>query len=99
MPALALKPTYLPSCRFSIRGIHNLIFYGLPSYSHFYSEVCNMLAAGGQAGDASWTCTVLYCRYDAHKLSAVVGAPRAAQMLRSDKPVHLFVTGSEEKNC
>ncbi|XP_062296452.1 U3 small nucleolar RNA-associated protein 25 homolog [Scomber scombrus] len=83
--------------RYTIKGIQNLIFYGLPSYPHFYSEVCNMLSAGGQGEEASWTCTALYSRYDAHKLAAITGAQRAGQMLHSNKSVHLFVTGGEDK--
>ncbi|XP_054862109.1 U3 small nucleolar RNA-associated protein 25 homolog isoform X2 [Amphiprion ocellaris] len=83
--------------RYTIKGIQNLIFYGLPSYPHFYSEVCNMLAAGGQGEAASWTCTALYSCYDAHKLAAITGAQRARQMLHSNKPVHLFITGGEDK--
>uniref|UniRef100_A0A673BYI0 U3 small nucleolar RNA-associated protein 25 homolog n=1 Tax=Sphaeramia orbicularis TaxID=375764 RepID=A0A673BYI0_9TELE len=83
--------------RYTIKGIQNLIFYGLPSYPHFYSEVCNMLAEGGQGEEASWTCTALYSRYDAHKLAAISGAQRAGQMLSSHKTVHLFVTGGEDK--
>ncbi|XP_051806595.1 U3 small nucleolar RNA-associated protein 25 homolog [Acanthochromis polyacanthus] len=84
--------------RYTIKGIQNLIFYGLPSYPHFYSEVCNMLAAGGQGEAASWTCTALYSRYDAHKLAAITGTQRAGQMLHSNKPVHLFITGEEDKD-
>ncbi|XP_023287312.1 digestive organ expansion factor homolog [Seriola lalandi dorsalis] len=83
--------------RYNIKGIRNLIFYGLPSFPHFYSEVCNMLAAGGQGEEASWTCTALYSRYDAHKLAAIGGAQRAGQMLHSNKTVHLFITGGEDK--
>ncbi|XP_037550674.1 U3 small nucleolar RNA-associated protein 25 homolog [Nematolebias whitei] len=83
--------------RYTIKGIHNLIFYGLPTFPHYYSEVCNMLAAGRQGEEASWTCTALYSRYDANKLAAVTGAQRARQMLHSDKNVHLFVTGAEDK--
>ncbi|KAM9842210.1 LOW QUALITY PROTEIN: U3 small nucleolar RNA-associated protein 25 homolog [Aulostomus maculatus] len=84
--------------RYTVKGIQNLIFYGLPSYPHFYSEVCNMLAAGGQGEEASWTCTALYSRYDAHKLAAITGAQRAGQMLHSNKTVHLFITGGEDKD-
>ncbi|KAM7376645.1 hypothetical protein PAMP_006368 [Pampus punctatissimus] len=83
--------------RYTIKGIQNLIFYGLPSYPHFYSEVCNMLSSGGQGEEASWTCTALYSRYDAHKLAAITGAKRAGQMLHSNKTVHLFVTGGEDR--
>ncbi|XP_008397930.1 U3 small nucleolar RNA-associated protein 25 homolog [Poecilia reticulata] len=83
--------------RYAIKGIKHLIFYSLPTFSHFYSEVCNMLAAGGQGEEASWTCTALYSRYDAHKLAAITGAQRAGQMLHSNKNVHLFITGAEDK--
>lgn len=83
--------------RYTIKGIHNLIFYGLPSFPHFYSEVCNMLAAGGQGEEASWTCTTIYSRYDAHKLAAITGTQRAGQMLHSSKTVHLFITGGDDK--
>ncbi|KAI1895152.1 hypothetical protein AGOR_G00103360 [Albula goreensis] len=82
--------------RYAIKGICNLIFYGLPTYAHFYSEVCNMLQAGSSGEEASWTCTVLYSRYDMQRLAAVTGAPRAAQMLQSKKSVHLFVTGEDK---
>ncbi|XP_051504471.1 U3 small nucleolar RNA-associated protein 25 homolog [Myxocyprinus asiaticus] len=83
--------------RNTIKGISNLIFYGLPTYPHFYSEVCNMLQAGVREGSASFTCTALYSRYDTHRLAAITGGERASQMLQSKKPVHLFITG-EEKN-
>ncbi|XP_028995280.1 U3 small nucleolar RNA-associated protein 25 homolog [Betta splendens] len=82
--------------RYTIKGIRNLIFYGLPSFPHFYSEVCNMLETGGLREEASWTCTALYSRYDAHTLAAITGAQRAAQILNSNKPVHLFITGGED---
>ncbi|KAM3833894.1 U3 small nucleolar RNA-associated protein 25 homolog [Diretmus argenteus] len=83
--------------RYTIKGIQNLIFYGLPTFPHFYSEVCNMLAAGGRGEEASWTCTALHSRYDAQKLAAITGAQRAGQMLHSNKTVHLFITGEEDK--
>lgn len=52
------------------------------------------LAASGE--EATLTCTVLYSKYDAQRLAAVVGAERAAQMLQSSKNVHLFVTGETQ---
>ncbi|XP_047668899.1 U3 small nucleolar RNA-associated protein 25 homolog [Tachysurus fulvidraco] len=81
--------------RSTIRGIQNIIFYALPTYAHFYSEVCNMLQVGGSDGSSSFTCTTLYSRYDAHRLAAIGGAERAASMIRSNKSVHLFITGEE----
>nr|XP_056708584.1 U3 small nucleolar RNA-associated protein 25 homolog [Euleptes europaea] len=82
--------------RYTIRGIRNLIFYELPTYPHFYSEVCNMMKLADGEEEATLTCTVLYSKYDAQKLAAVVGVERAAQMLQSSKNVHLFVTGETE---
>ncbi|XP_066535330.1 U3 small nucleolar RNA-associated protein 25 homolog [Hoplias malabaricus] len=79
--------------RYTIKGVQNLIFYALPTYAHFYSEVCNMLQT---SGSTSLTCTALYSRYDTHKLAAITGAERAAQMIQSNKSVHLFVTGEEK---
>ncbi|KAM6165131.1 U3 small nucleolar RNA-associated protein 25 homolog [Erethizon dorsatum] len=81
--------------RYTIRGIRNLIFYELPTYPHFYSDICNMLRATSRGEEATWTCTVLYAKYDAQRLAAVVGVERAAQMLQSKKNVHLFVTGEQ----
>lgn len=82
--------------RYSIRGIRNLIFYELPTYPHFYSDICNMVKLAGMEGEATLTCTAFYSKYDAQKLAAVVGVERAAQMLQSSKNVHLFVTGGTE---
>ncbi|XP_048213138.1 U3 small nucleolar RNA-associated protein 25 homolog [Perognathus longimembris pacificus] len=81
--------------RYTIKGIRNLIFYELPTYPHFYSEICNMLQATNRGEEATWTCTVVYCKYDAQRLAAVVGVERAAQMLQSQKNVHLFITGEK----
>uniref|UniRef100_A0A8C5N1N6 U3 small nucleolar RNA-associated protein 25 homolog n=1 Tax=Leptobrachium leishanense TaxID=445787 RepID=A0A8C5N1N6_9ANUR len=79
--------------RYKLKGIRNLIFYELPTYPHFYSEVCNMMKSWNHSDEATLTCTVLYSKYDAQRLAAVVGAERTAQMLQSKKNVHLFVTG------
>lgn len=90
------SPPPSPPLQVHNKGIRNLIFYELPTYSHFYSEICNMMKATDSGVDATWTCTVLYSKYDAQKLAAVVGIDRTAQMLQSKKNVHLFVTGENE---
>ncbi|XP_038075250.1 digestive organ expansion factor homolog [Patiria miniata] len=79
--------------RYKIKGIHNLIFYQLPSHPQFYSELCNILQA--QHGTTEDNCSILYTRYDAQKLAAVVGSNRCGHMLSSDKDVHLLVTGAD----
>ena len=38
-------------------------------------------------------CTVLYSKFDIHRLSAVVGTTRCQQMTASEQIVHMFVTG------
>ena len=38
-------------------------------------------------------CTVLYSKFDMHKMSAVVGATRSQQMNASEQTVHMFVSG------
>ncbi|KAL7876851.1 hypothetical protein SRHO_G00034940 [Serrasalmus rhombeus] len=81
---------FLFVAKYTIKGIQNLVFYALPTYAHFYSEMCNMLQTS--TGAAALTCTALYSRYDTHRLLAVTGAERAAQMVQSNKSVHLFIT-------
>nr|SVE83643.1 EOG090X05RM [Daphnia pulex] len=83
--------------RLTMKGIHHIIFYQLPTYPNFYPELCNLLQDAFQnpkyRGDGSQTCTVLYSTFDAPRLAGIVGSQRAAEMLTSDRPVHLFVSG------
>ncbi|KAK6181114.1 hypothetical protein SNE40_009044 [Patella caerulea] len=80
--------------RYKIRGIHHVVFYELPHYPHYYSEVCNMLKDPKRNLDhIELSCTVLYSKYDAQKLSEIVGVNRTSVMINSDKTVHMFVTG------
>lgn len=37
--------------------------------------------------------TVIYSKYDANQLSAVVGTEKALKMVHSDRKVHMMVTG------
>lgn len=80
--------------RIRIRGIKNLIFYDLPNYPHFYSEMCNMMKDPKEESQSTnLTCTVIYNRFDGQKLAEIVGHQRAGHMVKSDKTVHMFVTG------
>jgi U3 small nucleolar RNA-associated protein 25 len=84
------------NCRFKLRGPRHLIFYELPQYPHFYSEMCNLLEEPGRFSMVSketLTCTVLYSQFDALKLRQVVGTARADHMLQADKTVHMMVSG------
>ncbi|XP_063958961.1 U3 small nucleolar RNA-associated protein 25 homolog [Lytechinus pictus] len=79
--------------RFKLRGIHHIIFYQLPTYPHYYSELCNMLETPTTEGAMKeHTCSVLYSKYDALRLGPVVGLKRNTQMMNSEKNVHMFVS-------
>ena len=85
--------------RYKIRGVKHLIFYELPLYPDFYSEMCNMLQDPKKNVEAeNLTCHVIYCRFDAQRLAPVVGTSRAAHMINSNKSTHMFVTG-EQQEC
>uniref|UniRef100_A0A5S6QQM8 U3 small nucleolar RNA-associated protein 25 n=1 Tax=Trichuris muris TaxID=70415 RepID=A0A5S6QQM8_TRIMR len=81
--------------RYVMRGAHNLLFYQLPVYSNFYTEICNMVIDKKRqpSKDFRPTCTVIYSRFDETRLAAVVGTSRAKQMLSSESVTHLIVAG------
>lgn len=69
-----------------LRGVRHVIFYGLPNFPEFYSEILNNVAV-----EATTTCTALYSALDALRLERTVGSQRCEQMLHSEQPVHLYV--------
>ena len=83
--------------RFTIKGVRHLIFYQLPQYPHFFSEICNAMQPAYQnrkgGSDSNMSCTVIYSKYDVHRLASVVGTERTQIMLKSEKSVHMFDTG------
>lgn len=83
--------------RFRIKGIRHIIFYQPPTYPHFFSEMCNLMQESNQnkygGSECNMTVTVLFCQYDIQRVAALLGASRVARILRSDKSVHMFVTG------
>nr|CAB3226609.1 digestive organ expansion factor homolog [Phallusia mammillata] len=77
-----------------IRGIRHIVFYDLPTYPHFYSELCNMIHhVKTDSAISSVSISAIYSSYDSDKLAAVVGDPRCRELLTSKKDVHMFVTG------
>lgn len=68
------------------------MFYGLPDHGHFYSELVNLVQAGGAAAAGHHaTVTTLFCQFDALALSRVVGHSRGAKMLAADStPTFVF---------
>lgn len=78
--------------RTRIKGIRHLIFYQLPTYPHFYSEICNLmdrLYQNPRAGtEFNMSITVIYNKFDAISLAQVVGQNRASEMITSDSKIH-----------
>lgn len=69
----------------------HIIFYSLPEYATFYPELVNMLSEAAQGGlEADTSCTVLFTRYEKMALERIVGAKRAAHMLKSAKATFMF---------
>ncbi|KYM96464.1 PREDICTED: digestive organ expansion factor homolog [Cyphomyrmex costatus] len=78
--------------RTRIKGIRHLIFYQLPTYPHFYSEMCNLmnnLYQNPRSGtEYNMSVTVIYNKFDAISLAQIVGQNRATKMIESDSKVH-----------
>ena len=69
----------------------NIVFYSLPEYPHFYSELVDLLAeaaAGGLGSDTS--CLALFTQYEKMALERIVGPKRCAHMLKSSKTTFMF---------
>ncbi|XP_046847706.1 U3 small nucleolar RNA-associated protein 25 homolog isoform X2 [Xenia sp. Carnegie-2017] len=80
--------------RYRIRGIKNIVFYELPSYSQFYPEIVNYMDTTLKERDINASnCTVLYSKFDVNRLSAIVGTLRCQKMIASEQSVHMFVSG------
>ncbi|KAI9094703.1 digestive organ expansion factor, partial [Phlyctochytrium arcticum] len=73
--------------RYHIRGIRHLVFYGLPEYPHFYSEMLNMMdhTAAGEVG-----VTALFTQYDRIKVERIVGTRRVAKLTDGQKDAIMF---------
>ncbi|XP_012265975.2 U3 small nucleolar RNA-associated protein 25 homolog [Athalia rosae] len=82
--------------RIRVKGIRHVIFFGPPTIPHFYSEICNLMQEANQnpnsGSDSNMTVTLIYSKYDALKLSGIVGTERAAKMINSTQDVHMLMT-------
>ena len=84
--------------RYKIRGVSHLIFYSLPEYAHYYSELTNLVEnqdKNNKSPMASMTtmntsCLALYSPYDVAALQRVVGEKRSTHMLEAEKNTFLF---------
>jgi U3 small nucleolar RNA-associated protein 25 len=69
--------------RYKIRGIRNLIFYGPPDHSQFFTELLSypFLDEGVEASDV--TCRVLYSKYDWFRLERIAGTDGAVDLIKT----------------
>jgi U3 small nucleolar RNA-associated protein 25 len=79
--------------RFRLKGIRHLVFYQLPTYPEFYSEIVNFIDEGHNPELSSPTCHVLYTKFDQQSLSRVVGSARSRHMVEAGERVHMLVSG------
>ncbi|XP_011405161.2 PREDICTED: digestive organ expansion factor homolog [Amphimedon queenslandica] len=69
--------------RYHIKGIHHLVFYSLPNYCEFYSELVNQM----ECVDDNKV-LALYSRYDALSIQRIIGTSRAPELISSTEPLH-----------
>ena len=74
--------------RFSIKGIHQLVFYQLPTFPHYYTELANLLVEQNQRKDfvddgKTFNCTSLYDQFDRLLLAQIVGLDKTTELLNS----------------
>ncbi len=67
--------------RYTLHGVHDIVFYQLPVHAEYYAELLNMMALRS-AGEEHGTVTVLFDTRDALVLERVVGTRRARRMVR-----------------
>ena len=90
-PSLTCIFLTLPSHRrYQLRGAQHVIFYSLPEYAHFYSELVNSLGDSGEGLGSDISCLVLFTQYERMALERMVGAKRCAHILSSAKTTFMF---------
>jgi U3 small nucleolar RNA-associated protein 25 len=70
--------------RYHIRGVRSILFYGLPTFPGFYTELLNWLPDNASA-------VVLFTAADRLALERCVGMQRAKSMFAAGKNVHMLV--------
>lgn len=75
--------------RTKMKGYKHIVFYALPVFPSFYSDLVN-----GMKGDENTdcTCTSLFSAFDRLSLERIVGSARMSKMVKSDKDAFMFAT-------
>ena len=84
--------------RHKIKGVRNLIFFGLPEHPEFYPGLVNNLNEGLEKVDAntdsdsSTSSIALFTKYEAHALERIVGTKQSNRMIKGDKSTFMFLS-------
>jgi hypothetical protein len=78
--------------RFALRGVRHVVWYGLPTLSHFYADFLNCIAldAAGRASATANSSLVFYSPRDALALERVVGSDTCGEMLTAQNAMHIY---------
>ena len=68
--------------RYKIRGIRNVVFYGLPDHAQFYTEFLSFPFLDNDVESNDVTCRALFCKYDWMKLERIAGSGKAVELIR-----------------
>jgi len=69
--------------RYKLRGIRNLIFYGPPDHSQFFTELLSYPFLDDDVEVSDITCRVLYSKYDWFRLERIAGTEAAIGLIKA----------------
>ncbi|CCW64065.1 unnamed protein product [Phytomonas sp. EM1] len=87
-PLLLLTERFYFFRRYFVKFAEVIIFYSPPLFPDFYTSLVNRIVATSPNAFAM----TLYCRYDTHELSRIVGTKRAATLLERESGIFSFIT-------
>eukprot|EP00117_Sycon_ciliatum_P005063 scpid37206/ scgid9163/ Digestive organ expansion factor homolog len=86
-PIALITERYFFYKRHTLRGIHQLVFYQLPRYASFYSQLTDMLSLDADPMEER-PVRSLYCDTDKLRLAGILGTRRAVKVSTSPKYIH-----------
>ncbi|CCW69810.1 unnamed protein product [Phytomonas sp. Hart1] len=87
-PLLLLTERFYFFRRYFVKFAEVVIFYSPTLFPDFYTSLVNRIVATSPNAFAM----TLYCRYDTHELSRIVGTKRAATLLERESGIFSFIT-------
>ncbi|KAG0718827.1 Digestive organ expansion factor [Chionoecetes opilio] len=85
--------------RYRIKGVRHIIFYDLPTYPHFFSEICNLMVESNQnrrtrKQHLGSTVHMIVQKSNLTSLVGILGTQRTTDILSSGKAIHTCVLGN-----